>query len=103
MTDGRLRRGAGRGGLDPLSVEHVAPLVAYLASPAAEPISGQVFVVYGGMVALMAAADGRAALRRPPWHAVVDARRPRPDRRRVLRRPRPRPHVRRPRTCSALS
>jgi 3-oxoacyl-[acyl-carrier protein] reductase len=41
-------------GLDPLSVEHVAPLVAYLASPAAEHISGQVFVAYGGMVALMA-------------------------------------------------
>lgn len=40
--------------VDPLSVEHVAPLVAYLASPAAESISGQVFVVYGGMVALMA-------------------------------------------------
>ena len=42
-------------GLDPLSVEHVAPLVAYLASPAAAAINGQVFVVYGGMVALMAA------------------------------------------------
>lgn len=41
--------------LDPLSVEHVAPLVAYLASPAADAISGQVFLVYGGMVALMAA------------------------------------------------
>jgi 3-oxoacyl-[acyl-carrier protein] reductase len=42
------------GGLDPLSVEHVAPLVAYLAAPAADHISGQVFVAYGGMVALMA-------------------------------------------------
>jgi 3-oxoacyl-[acyl-carrier protein] reductase len=42
-------------GPDPLSPEHVAPLVAYLASPAAARISGQVFVVYGGMVALMAA------------------------------------------------
>jgi 3-oxoacyl-[acyl-carrier protein] reductase len=41
--------------LDPLSVEHVAPLVAFLASPAAEHINGQVFVVYSGMVALMAA------------------------------------------------
>jgi 3-oxoacyl-[acyl-carrier protein] reductase len=30
-------------------------LVAYLASPAAEAVSGQVFVVYGPMVALMAA------------------------------------------------
>src|SRR4051794_34771907 len=42
-------------GLDPLSVEHVAPLVAYLAAPAADRINGQVFVAYGGMVALMAA------------------------------------------------
>ena len=42
-------------GLDPLSVEHVAPLVAYLAAPAADGITGQVFVVYGGMVALIAA------------------------------------------------
>jgi 3-oxoacyl-[acyl-carrier protein] reductase len=41
-------------GLDPLSVEHVSPFVAYLASPAGASISGQVFVVYGGMVALMA-------------------------------------------------
>ena len=41
-------------GDDPLSVAHVAPLVAYLAAPASDSISGQVFVVYGGMVALMA-------------------------------------------------
>jgi 3-oxoacyl-[acyl-carrier protein] reductase len=41
--------------VDPLSPEHVAPLVAYLASPAAERITGQVFVVYAGMVALLAA------------------------------------------------
>jgi len=43
----------GTGGTDPLSVNHVAPFVAYLASPAAEAINGQVFVVHGGMVALL--------------------------------------------------
>jgi 3-oxoacyl-[acyl-carrier protein] reductase len=41
--------------VDPYSADHVAPLVAYLASPAADRINGQLFVVYGGMVALVAA------------------------------------------------
>jgi len=40
--------------VDPYSPDHVAPLVAYLASPAADSINGQCFVVYGGMVALLA-------------------------------------------------
>jgi NAD(P)-dependent dehydrogenase (short-subunit alcohol dehydrogenase family) len=42
-------------GIDPLAPEHVGPFVAYLASPAADRINGQVFVVHGGMVVLMAA------------------------------------------------
>jgi len=54
MTAGVFGEQAPAGGIDPLSVEHVAPFVAYLASPAAERINGQVFVVYGGMVALLA-------------------------------------------------
>lgn len=41
--------------VDPYSPEHVGPFVAYLASPAADKINGQVFVVYGGMVVLMEA------------------------------------------------
>src|SRR3954463_2001426 len=44
-------------GLDPLSADHVAPLVTYLASPASDAITGQVFVAYGPMVALATAPD----------------------------------------------
>ncbi len=40
-------------GLDPLAPERVGTLVTYLASPASHEINGQVFVVYGKMVALM--------------------------------------------------
>lgn len=42
-------------GPDPLSPDRVADLVAYLASPAAAEVNGQLFVVYGGMVALLEA------------------------------------------------
>ncbi|MEY9990927.1 NAD(P)-dependent dehydrogenase (short-subunit alcohol dehydrogenase family) [Streptomyces sp. V4I8] len=40
-------------GLDPLAPEHVAPLVGYLASPAAARVNGQLIVVHGGMVAIV--------------------------------------------------
>jgi NAD(P)-dependent dehydrogenase (short-subunit alcohol dehydrogenase family) len=40
-------------GLDPLAPEHVAPLVGYLASPAAAPVNGQLLVVHGGLVAII--------------------------------------------------
>lgn len=54
MTEGVFGE-APEGAIDPLSPEHVATLVNYLSSPAAEQVNGQVFVVYGPMVALMAA------------------------------------------------
>jgi NAD(P)-dependent dehydrogenase (short-subunit alcohol dehydrogenase family) len=41
------------GTVDPLAPQHVAPLVVYLASPAAEAINGEVFVVHGGVAAVM--------------------------------------------------
>ncbi|MFE0381527.1 3-oxoacyl-ACP reductase [Streptomyces inhibens] len=40
------------GTLDALAPEHVAPLVGYLASPAAARVNGQLLVVHGGMVAI---------------------------------------------------
>src|SRR5262249_59534759 len=40
-------------GVDPLDPRHVAPLVVYLASPAAAGINGEVFVVHGGVAAVM--------------------------------------------------
>ncbi|MGO9190570.1 MAG: SDR family oxidoreductase [Streptosporangiaceae bacterium] len=48
-------------GVDPLAPEHVAPLVVYLASPAAERINGEVFVVHGGVAAVMEPPTIRAA------------------------------------------
>ncbi|GAB93272.1 3-oxoacyl-ACP reductase [Gordonia rhizosphera] len=42
-------------GVDPLSPEHVVRLVCFLASPDADGITGQLFVVYGPKVMLMAA------------------------------------------------
>ncbi|RVU26178.1 3-oxoacyl-ACP reductase [Streptomyces antnestii] len=43
----------GEGQLDPLAPEHVAPLVGYLASPAAGNVNGQLLVVHGGIVAVV--------------------------------------------------
>lgn len=58
----------GDGEIDPLSPEHVVTLVRFLSSPASDSVNGQVFVVYGPEVMLMAAptvehkfsADGQA-------------------------------------------
>jgi 3-oxoacyl-[acyl-carrier protein] reductase len=43
------------GGVDPLSPEHVVNLVQFLSSPAAAEVNGQVFIVYGPQVTLVAA------------------------------------------------
>jgi 3-oxoacyl-[acyl-carrier protein] reductase len=48
---------------DPLAPEHVTPLVTYLASPAAAGINGEVFVVHGGVAALMAPPSVRTVAR----------------------------------------
>jgi len=45
----------GDGEVDRLSPEHVVSLVRFLASPASDHVTGQVFVVYGPTVTLMAA------------------------------------------------
>ncbi|MGV0641853.1 3-oxoacyl-ACP reductase [Mycolicibacterium sp. XJ2546] len=41
--------------VDPLSPEHVVKLVRFLASPASERVNGQLFIVYGPTVTLVAA------------------------------------------------
>ena len=51
------------GAVDPLAPEHVAPLVVYLASPAAAGINGEVFVVHGGVAAVMEPPRIRAVFR----------------------------------------
>jgi 3-oxoacyl-[acyl-carrier protein] reductase len=43
------------GQIDPLSPEHVVNLVRFLASPAAQDVNGQLFIVYGPTVTLVAA------------------------------------------------
>jgi len=45
--------GAAPEGTDPLAPEHVAPLVTYLAGPGGAAINGEVFVVHGGVAAVM--------------------------------------------------
>jgi 3-oxoacyl-[acyl-carrier protein] reductase len=52
MTAG-LMGAAPDGAADPLAAGHVAPLVVYLAGPAGAGINGEVFVVHGGVAAVM--------------------------------------------------
>ena len=51
---GDLMGAAPADGPDPLDPRYVAPLVTYLASPAAASINGEVFVVHGGVAAVLA-------------------------------------------------
>lgn len=48
------------GAVDPLSPDHVVNLVQFLASPAAEGVNGQLFIVYGPTVTLVAAPTAEA-------------------------------------------
>lgn len=54
MTDGVFAESTAADGLDILAPERVGTLVGYLGSPASAEINGQVFVVYGDFVALLA-------------------------------------------------
>ncbi len=56
------------GKIDPLSPEHVVSLVRFLASPAADGVNGQVFIVYGPTVTLVAAPTAEHR-----FHADADA------------------------------
>ncbi|GIM97874.1 hypothetical protein Ato02nite_096670 [Paractinoplanes toevensis] len=57
--------GAPPDGPDPLSPARVAPLVTYLAGPAGERITGEVFVAHGDVVALLGPPTVRAAFPGP--------------------------------------
>jgi NAD(P)-dependent dehydrogenase (short-subunit alcohol dehydrogenase family) len=63
MTAGLMGPPPADGAVDPLAPEHVAPLVVYLASPAGEALNGEVFVVHGGVAALMEPPRTRAVFR----------------------------------------
>lgn len=57
------------GGVDPLSTDHVVTLVRFLASPASEGVNGQLFIVYGPKVTLVAApvAEAHFAAESDAW------------------------------------
>jgi len=57
------------GQIDPLSPEHVVNLVRFLASPASQDVNGQLFIVYGPTVTLVAAptAEKRFSAESEAW------------------------------------
>jgi len=57
------------GQIDPLSPEHVVNLVRFLASPASRDVNGQLFIVYGPTVTLVAAptAEHRFSAESDAW------------------------------------
>jgi NAD(P)-dependent dehydrogenase (short-subunit alcohol dehydrogenase family) len=57
------------GEIDPLSPEHVVNLVRFLASPASKDVNGQLFIVYGPTVTLVAAptAEHRFSAESDAW------------------------------------
>jgi 3-oxoacyl-[acyl-carrier protein] reductase len=59
------------GQIDPLSPEHVVNLVRFLASPASQGVNGQLFIVYGPTVTLVAAprAEHRFSAESDAWDA----------------------------------
>jgi 3-oxoacyl-[acyl-carrier protein] reductase len=63
------------GDFDVFAPENVSPLVTYLASPAAEKVSGQVFVVWGKQICVLAGPTVDQQLQsEDPWTpASVDA------------------------------
>jgi len=56
---------APQAGDDPLSPDRVAPLVSYLASPAAQSVNGEVFVIHGDVAAVLDPPSVRAAFHTP--------------------------------------
>jgi NADPH:quinone reductase-like Zn-dependent oxidoreductase len=64
---------------DPLSAEHVAALVAWLAGPGGEDITGQVFVVFGQTVQRMQTWAARHTARQPDRWSAASALRLRAD------------------------
>ena len=64
--------GAKPAGPDPMAPERVAPLVTYLAGPAGDRITGEVFVVHGDVVAVLGPPTVRAAFHATGAQWTVD-------------------------------